>query len=425
MKLAIVGRLIAVLIVGFWIFASRDSQNTPFLGYGAAFIGYAAVGFCHYLLIGSRYDQLWLKYLVVSVDIGVLSVLMATQPMVIGVEVPQSLAFKNDTFPLYYIILALAAFSLSPWLILWTGLAGAGGWLAAFHWAIRDMPDRLEWADIGSSPTTEHFLNIFLDPNFANTGGRIQQAIYLSVCAILLAIVIHRARQAVLKQLALDEERRAISDVFGRFVPREVADALIDDRGALAPVEREATILFLDIAGFTAMTERLGPRGVVDVLNRYFDDAARIIADHGGVITQFQGDAVLAMFNLPVEKPDHAAKALDAALDLQAMTARDHAVTVRIGVSTGQAFAGNIGGGGRQTYSVHGDTVNLAARLEGLNKRFETGILVSESTMRALTPERAAAMTRVGEITVRGLSQPVGLYTPQPDAAIGAAGDPP
>ncbi len=420
LRLALIARFVALIgILAFFFFTRGGADNPHSIGYALAGIPYLLLGFCHYLLIGSRHDQPWVKYVFVGLDIALLSALIATQPIMAGLDVPQTFSFRNATFPLYFVILAVAAFGLSPWLTFFSGAAGGVGWLTAHRWAIRDMPDAKDWGDLPPVLTNENFLAFFLDPNFVETGTRVQEAVFLTVVAALVAVVIHRARQTVIRQLALDEEKRTLSEIFGRYVPPAVADALIDDRGMLEPVEREATILFLDIAGFTDLTEKAGPRGIVTILNRYFDDVARVISDHGGVITQFQGDAVLATFNVPLERRDHPHRAVSAAMAIQETTRTKHDLTVRIGICTGPVIAGNVGGGGRQTYTVHGATVNLAARLEGLNKQYGTQILLSRNTVDRLEsdeetplPSTIAAFRTVGTTDVRGFTEPVEVLTP-------------
>jgi len=171
-------------------------------------------------------------------------------------------------------------------------------------------------------------------------------------------------------------------------------------------------VLFADIAGFTAMTERAGAARTVEILNAYFDEVTRIIGAHNGIVTQFQGDAVLATFNVPVEDPNHARNALAAAEAILAcVAAREFAgerIRVRIGLNTGSLVAGNVGGGGRQSYTVHGDAVNLAARLEALCKEYDASLLVAAATAKAL-PE--ANLQPVGEIAVRGLNEPVTVFS--------------
>lgn len=209
-------------------------------------------------------------------------------------------------------------------------------------------------------------------------------------------------------------ERALIRDTLGTFLPQEVAQKLLTGKGELEPIEEKATVLLSDIESFTLLTDTLGPRGVVEFLNTYFDAMGEIIARYGGVITQFQGDAVLAIFNVPIADKEHAAHALSAAIEMvEATEARDFAgvrVHNRIGISTGQVLAGAVGSRGHRTYTVHGNTVNLASRIEALNKDYGTRILISGKTA-----ERCPGfkLRQVAEVTIRGYSDIVTLHTPE------------
>ena len=318
---------------------------------------------------------------------------------------PPILLFRLDLFDFYYVILAVSAFSFSPGMVLWTGVISGTSWLCAFGWVVSGMGRTLDWEDAVAGGSIEHFLRVFGDADFIATTSRIQEAVLMLVVAALLAVVMRRARRTVRLHLEADAERRSISEVFGRYVPRAVADMVISDKGSLAPIERTATVLFIDIAGFTNLTERLGPVRVVEMLNDYFDVVTRIIGEHNGVVTQYQGDAVLATFNVPLADEDHARRAVECASEvLQTVgssTFGGESIEVRVGVNTGLLVAGNVGGGGRQNYTVHGDTVNLAARLEAMNKELGTRLLVSESTAQYLDrPD----LEPVASVEVRGLS---------------------
>ena len=210
-------------------------------------------------------------------------------------------------------------------------------------------------------------------------------------------------------------ERDRIRRVFGRFVPESVAAALLVDEGAITPKEREATVLVTDIENFTAIAACLDPRDVLDVLNDYFGEIAQVVHAHGGVITQFQGDAVLASFNLPTADPEHARHAVEAALAIQTRLGEivfDGGIRLhtRIGISTGPVVGGTVGGGDRLGYTVHGDTVNLAARFEALNKELSSRVLVSART--AELAGDAIALRDRGIVTVRGFHEPLRVYEP-------------
>jgi adenylate cyclase len=212
-------------------------------------------------------------------------------------------------------------------------------------------------------------------------------------------------------------ERKLIRDTLGQYVPEQVARRLLSGGGRIEPIERKATVLICDIEGFAAITDSLGSRRVVEFLNAYFEVVVGIIERHGGVVTQFQGDAVLAVFNLPIAERDHGANALRAAIGIVAATAeRDFAgvrIRNRVGLSTGRVVAGAVGSAGRLSYTVHGNAVNLAARIEALNKDYGTRILLSGKTA-----ERCPgfALRKVADAPIRGYAEPVPLYTPEQGA---------
>lgn len=413
LKLAIIGRTVALVLLGIWLVGSRARDPTRALDYLLVLSVFAALGLAHYSLIGTRFDQRWLKYVFVTLDIAIVSVLIATQPLFPSApDLPGVMTFRGPVFPFYFIILGIAAFSFSPGLVLWSGIAGALGWFGAFLHAAGGIDGSLNWRAIPPRPTAEEVMAIVLHPNFGGISARIQEAIALIVVAFLIAVVMWRARDTLKRQLEAERDRTTISGIFGRFVPQAVVNAMIAGRGTLAPIEREATVLFADIAGFTEMTERAGPVRTVEILNAYFDEVTRIIGAHNGIVTQFQGDAVLATFNVPIEDMGHAENAFKAAREILACVAgREFAgerIKVRIGINTGSLVAGNVGGGGRQSYTVHGDAVNLAARLEALNKEHGTSLLLSASTAKALPQAKLIA---VGDIAVRGLTERVTVFS--------------
>ena len=418
LAVAIVGRTVALVFLGAWLVATRADDPTRAIGYAVVITAFAVLGLLHYAMIGTRFDRDWVKYCFVTLDITIISVLIATQPMFsTAADLPAVTTFRASTFVFYFIVLGVAALSFSPGMVAWTGVAGALGWLLAFMYSSASVPGVLDWSDIPSNPTSQQVLAVLLDPHFGGFRARLQEAVALIVVAFLIAVVMWRARKMLIRQLEAERDRATLSGIFGRFVPQTIVDAMIAGGGVLAPVEREATVLFADIAGFTAMTERTGAARTVEIMNAYFDEVTRIIGAHNGVVAQFHGDAVMALFNVPVEDPHHAARAFDAACALLAAV-RDRefsgeSIEIRIGVNTGPL----VGGGGRQSYTVYGDTVNLAARLEALCKEYRTSLLLSAATAAALTH---ANLVNVGCVEVRGLSEPVSVFSTQEDAGADA-----
>lgn len=217
-------------------------------------------------------------------------------------------------------------------------------------------------------------------------------------------------------------ERNFIRQTFGRYVPDKIAALLLANKGVIQPRLTTATILYLDIENFTGISENRPPHSVLEMLNSFFAMAIDAAQRTGGVVNQFHGDAMLVTYNVPVADPDHADNALMAALEIQRAVATNTfagtRLRVRIGINTGPVVAGAVGAEDRLSYTVYGDTVNLAARLEALNKELGTRVLVSASTVESL--RYSYPLQPKGHVTVRGKQNAVSLYalqTNEPDLA--------
>ena len=207
-------------------------------------------------------------------------------------------------------------------------------------------------------------------------------------------------------------EREKVRSLFGKYIPEKIAEKVLQEEGGLQPQTTEATIFFVDLAGFTAMSERLNPQEIVDVLNEYFSEIVTIIEQNNGVVTQFQGDAVLAIFNVPIEDDLHSLNAVNTAREIikvvEEKTFCGRNLSCRIGITTGNVVAGNVGARDRLNYTVHGDIVNLAARLEQLNKEFKTDVLIAASTVAKI---KDIKFKEIGTISVRGKEENVSVFT--------------
>ena len=204
-------------------------------------------------------------------------------------------------------------------------------------------------------------------------------------------------------------ERETIHETFGRYVSPEVRDEILSGRATPLGGQREVTILFADLRNFTAWVETSPPGDVVAGLNAYFTEMDAAIRAHGGLILQFIGDEIEAVFGAPLSDPHHADRAVGAALEMQARldtwnaarrTQGQHELRHGIGIHSGTVVAGNIGSQQRMSYALVGDAVNVASRIESLNKQFGSEILVSGVTRAML--QRPAALTRVTSMQVKG-----------------------
>jgi class 3 adenylate cyclase len=215
-----------------------------------------------------------------------------------------------------------------------------------------------------------------------------------------------RLRDETLKQLGV------IRRVFGKYVPESVAEAIVSGQGELEPRHTVATILYTDIEDFTRISESMQPEQVLQMLNEYFEALIEPVNRCGGVVNQFQGDAMLITFNVPLPDEKHADRAVQVASEIQQILAnRKFAgvrLTTRIGINTGKIIAGNVGSGERMNYTVHGHAVNLAARLERLNKEYDSKVLISEATVQLLAENHP--LEPIGEVSIRGKSSTSKIY---------------
>ncbi len=213
--------------------------------------------------------------------------------------------------------------------------------------------------------------------------------------------------------IALENARlyQHLDGLFRSYLAPDVATALIadPDQARLGGALSEVTVLMADLASFTPFSERSEPGEVVSMLNTYYGAIVPCILAEGGTVTQFIGDAVMALFNAPVAQPDHALRAARAALAMQEATAavaHESWPRFRVGINTGQALVGNIGSETMRHFTAIGDTVNLAARLES---SAASGTVVVSAATRAELGD-GATVERIGEITVKGKAEPVEAF---------------
>ena len=344
----------------------------------------------------------WLRYVSIGIDMTLLVGMIWSFHL--QYQQPPSFYLKAPTLLYVFIFIALRTLNFDARKVVTAGLIAAAGWVALVIYVITIDPR--------DSMITRNYVH-YMTSNSILIGAEVDKVISILVVTAILGFAITRNRR--LLTYAVTES--ASNQDLARFVPAEVANLIktSDDGVQVGSGEpREATILFLDLEGFTSLSERLTPQDLVRTLNAFYAAAAEPISRHDGVITQFQGDAILATFNAPRLNPDHAANAILAALAIQALlkvqTFGDGlALRARIGINTGVVIHGLIGTPDRLGYTVIGDEVNIAARLEALNKTYGTSIIVSEPTRDRAGPQRFA-FELLDEALVRGRTMPTRIY---------------
>jgi class 3 adenylate cyclase len=237
--------------------------------------------------------------------------------------------------------------------------------------------------------------------------------------------VILRARinAGLTKKRLREVERARVHDVFSRFLPEHIVDDVMEraeDDLRLGGVRIVGTVMFTDLRGFTSFSENRDPELVIEALNHYFDETSDAILEHGGTLVAYRGDGFLAAFGAPIEVEDHADRALGAARDIVEVrlprfntwlraNGVGEGVRMGVGLNSGPFMSGNVGSLRRLEYTVNGDTVNTASRIEGLTKTLGGPILLSEST-RASLLRQPTDLLAVGEVEVRGRQSSVALW---------------
>jgi class 3 adenylate cyclase len=206
-------------------------------------------------------------------------------------------------------------------------------------------------------------------------------------------------------------ERERLREAFGTFVDPELTQRVLDEGTSIQGEQVEVSILFLDVCGFTAFSEDTEPHDVVAELNKLFEVAVPIILGHGGHIDKFIGDGFVAVFGAPERQPDHAKRAVKAACEISdELSSQDSPLKIGVGVNTGTVIAGTVGGGGRLDFTVIGDAVNTASRVERETRKTGDVVLITEATRDQL--DEAQSWEERGSADLEGKREPVKVYAP-------------
>ena len=343
-------------------------------------------------------------FLVVSIGVDMALLLGLIWSFHLQYEQPPSFYLKAPTLLYLFIFIALRALRFEPGYVLLAGLVGAAGWLALVGFAVM--------GEAGGAMVTRDYV-VYLTSNSVLVGGEVDKVMSIMVVTAVLCVAIARARRLLIQSIFDSSAKEDLS----HFVPECVASRIATADGKLPTENREATMLFADVENFTSMSEGLSSDETVQTMNEYFALFSAAVEDHNGVVIFFQGDAIFAAFNLPADNPEHATCAVAAAVEVQRLLAR-HTFSIgkplraRIGINTGVVTGGVIGAQKLSSYTLYGDAVNIAARLEQLNKKHATNILASARTVQLCDPQQFQFESK-GFDTVRGRTQSIEIFTPR------------
>ena len=396
--------IVTILGLLYAISPKTFSEDVTFTPVPWALSAYMAFSLLRFWLAMKRKLPDWILYLSAVIDIALLMGLIWSFHL--QYEQPASFYLKVPTLLYVFIFIGIRALHFDPRFVLATGASAVVGWSLMVVYVVSSDP--------ANSMITRNYVE-YMTSNSILIGAEFDKIVSIIMVTGVLALALTRAKNLLIESVIEGSHARDLS----RFVPDEVAKKVkSSEEGATTGKGEvnETTILFTDIEGFTNISESLSPVELIDALNDYFTTMAKPIEEYGGVITQFQGDAVLATFNAPRPDPNHASNAIKAGISIQ-RALRDKTFgkekvpfNTRVGINSGMVVGGLVGSGDRVGYTVHGDNVNMAARLEALNKDYGTQIIVSENTT-ALIDKNEFPFNPLGEVAVRGLAKPVKIFT--------------
>ncbi len=295
---------------------------------------------------------------------------------------------------LYFVFILLSTLRLDFWLSVWTGAVAAVQLLALSAWLLPIEP----FSDVPERALTYN----------------ISRSIVLLASGIIAGVVAGSLRRQFEASVAAAAARDRVTNLFGQHVSPAVVDRLLATRTDPPSEMRRVCVLFLDIRGFTAMSRVRAADATVSLLNDFFAEMIEIVDQHNGIINKFLGDGFLALFGAPLEDSKAAMNALAAArgmldaVDAWNKARPENALRVGIGIHIGDAVTGTVGSPQRKEYTVIGDTVNLAARLEQLTKETGARLLISSSMHDATTG--AGGATDLGPLAIRGYDEAVRVW---------------
>jgi adenylate cyclase len=303
----------------------------------------------------------------------------------------QALAFVVPL--IYFIFIILSTLRLDFWLSTFTGFVAAA---ELFAMAMFYRP-----AQFAGEPAPDLAFHIV-------------RCMIILICGMLAGAVGMQLRRQFEASIAAATARDRITNLFGQHVSPQVVERLIAEGAGTASDVRQVAVMFVDFRSFTAGARSRSPQDVVERLDGAFAVLVEILDRHGGIVNKFLGDGFLALFGAPLEAADPTHHAVEAAREmLAAMERVNHGsswpLRIGIGIHFGEVVAGNIGSPRRKEYTVIGDTVNFAARLEALNKEFNSQLLVSAAVRDALGENGTDAVS-LGEVPIRGYDRPMTVW---------------
>ena len=427
-RFAIYVRSAALLFIGTWLAVSIPWPRVSyFLGIVVLFLvtGIAA----EYARRRSKRPRAWTAAFIL-IDACLLTyVLIAPNPFAdTGWPIQVTLRFYNHLY--LFLMLIMSALSYSPFLVIWTGVSISAAWTAGVMY-IGSLPNSVLSFPQGGTP--DETLRNFLDPYFVNTTALSNQIALLMIASFIIVAAVWRARRLVRQQVASEEARSNLSRYFSPNMVEQLSNAPLSLNAAQS---QKVAILFVDVVGFTKMSEQLPPDELMSHVRDFHGRMVERVFQHNGTVDKYMGDCVMATFGTPLPGATDASNALRCAIDIldtvndwNDVRAKDGLGPIKVGVGLhyGDVVVGNVGTESRLEYTVMGDPVNVTSRLERMTRDHDTPIIVSNELLEQVRAETESAVkllsrfADLGVIDIRGRGGSVHAwrYAGQPAIEVG------
>lgn len=406
-------RIVAVVAVMVWLVLAIESQRQ--LYYLSVTVLFFLLGLVPHLMRRHRH-AVPVRFAFVILDAALITaIVILPPPGGLDFGFPIQMRVRGPEFLYLVLLIVGSALSYSPLQVIWTGFCAIAAWSAGVL-LVMMRADTLPYSpEAGATP--QALLRLIMDPYFVGLFQLVNQVVLTAIATALLAAAVYRSRALLLRQTRAEIARADLA----RYVSPDVADAIITSETVFGqPTNRRVAVLFADIVGFTGMSERLAPDRVVRLLRSFHERGSSVVFRHDGSLDKYLGDGFLATFGGIRERPDAAACAIRCAIALQAEIDRWNAkrlqrgaaaVRLSVGVHYGPVVIGNIGSAQRLEFTVVGDVVNIASRLEMLTRELDCRIAVSDEalTEAALHDQALPRFESAGDRRLDGRAQPVSV----------------
>jgi adenylate cyclase len=412
LQFAFYARLTAIIVVSVWLIWLVPWPRD--LYYGAYAFGFFLLGYIPYRLRHHPHGEaIKLGFIILDVAL-VTAAILVPPPASLGNEWPIQTRLRGQEFLYVLLLLGEAALTYSPRRVLWTGVSILVIWSIGVF-TIYSQPSTMRFTDVAGQEalTSAAVLDLSLQPTFVGLTAWYTQLVATFLFTLLITLAVWRSRRTLLNQIEAEVVRADLA----RYVSPDVAEALAR-RGGTAfgvPATRTVAVLFADIVGFTKLTETLSPERTFALLRSFQERSSAIVFKHGGTLDKYLGDGFMATFGSIGLHPDAPARALACAFELQQEIERwsrkrstrgAHPLRVSVGVHCGPVTVGNLGGRERIEFTVVGDVVNVASRLEEITRAVGGSIIASEDCIRAAgDPGWSMRFQSSREIQLRGRQQ--------------------